>query len=106
MSEIKARYRNKLKKVIIEVWNGEKWLYVRTLSDPLIEFNTECLAKVSQNKANNEQKQPETFVQDLLNAPKKKDTKPFADRLFDDLGLNSPPKKEVRDDDIKELEDL
>ena len=75
MNELKARYRNKLKKIIIEVWNGEKWLYVKTLADPLTEFKDECLAKVSQNKPINEPKNPERFVESLLSEPVKQDTK-------------------------------
>lgn len=43
--EAKARYRQKLGKTVIEVWNGEKWIYVRTLKNPLIEFRQECLKK-------------------------------------------------------------
>ena len=72
--EIKARYRNKLKKVIIEVWNGEKWLYVKTLSDPLKEFRKECLDKVSFYKEQNIVKEPGKFVQPLLNENLKEDT--------------------------------
>lgn len=71
---IKARYRNKLKKVIIEVWNGEKWLYVKTLRDPLIEFKEECLSKVSLNEAENKPKEAEKFGQYLLTEPSKEDT--------------------------------
>jgi hypothetical protein len=71
---IKARYRNKLKKVIIEVWNGQKWLYVKTLNDPLVDFKTECLAKVSLNAPVNEEKKPQKFGQYLLDAPLKQDT--------------------------------
>lgn len=73
-NELKARYRNKLKKIIIEVWNGEKWIYVKTLSEPLIEFREECLAKVSSNSPVLEQKTPQKFGQYLLNEPSKKDT--------------------------------
>jgi hypothetical protein len=72
-NEIKARYRNKLKKVIIEVWNGQKWLYVKTLSDPLVEFKQECLAKVSLNAPINEEKTPQRFGQYLLDEPLKQD---------------------------------
>lgn len=76
MKDIKARYRNKVGKIIIEVWNGEKWLYVKTLSDPLKEFSAECLAKVSLNKPINEQKDTQKFAQDLLPEPLKQDTIP------------------------------
>ena len=72
--EIKARYRNKLKKIIIEVWNGDKWVYVKTLSDPLIEFKQECLAKVSLNKGENKEKDAQRFSYGLLNEPVKQDT--------------------------------
>lgn len=72
MEEIKARYRNKVGKIIIEVFNGEKWIYVKTLSNPLNEFNAECLAKVSQNKAKIEDKTPQTFAQAPLTDQEKK----------------------------------
>ena len=81
-TNIKARYRNKVGKVIIEVWNGDKWLYVKTLRDPLIEFNAECLAKVSLNKAKNDQKSGETFAYSILTEQKKDDTKNIS---LDDL---------------------
>lgn len=74
MIDIKARYRNKLKKIIIEVWNGEKWLYVKTLADPLTEFKAECLAKVSLNHPIIEEKQPQKFAYELLTEPTKQDT--------------------------------
>lgn len=73
MTEIKARYRNKLKKIIVEVWNGEKWLYVKTLLDPLTEFKAECLAKVSQNTPKNEEKEAQKFAYDRLGEQQKKD---------------------------------
>ena len=78
---IKARYRNKLKRIIIEVWNGERWLYVKTLSDPLKEFNAECLAKVSLNKPILTEKEPQKFSYCLLKEHSKQDTKP---KLSDD----------------------
>ena len=71
--EIKARYRNKVGKIIIEVFNGEKWIYVKTLSNPLNEFKAECLTKVSLNEAQNKEKQAQTFAQSLLNDTLKKD---------------------------------
>jgi hypothetical protein len=91
MIDIKARYRNKLNKIIIEVWNGEKWLYVKTLSNPLKEFEAECLAKVSPNKAENGEKSPQTFAKCLLTERLNKDTKrefmkPVDDLLEDVLG--------------------
>ena len=73
-SELKARYRNKLKKIIIEVWNGEKWIYVKTLADPLIEFNAECLEKVSSNSFVFKEKQAQKFGQSLLTEQSKQDT--------------------------------
>lgn len=79
--QIKARYRNKVGKIIIEVWNGDKWLYVKTLSNPLIEFKEECLAKVSLNKEEIENKEPEKFFYYTLNEPKKEDTKLEKDLL-------------------------
>lgn len=72
--EIKARYRNKLSKIIIEVWNGEKWLYVKTLSDPLKEFQGECLAKVSQNTSKKAEINHQKFSYEILNEPQNKDT--------------------------------
>lgn len=72
--DLKARYRNKLKKIIIEVWNGEKWIYVKTLLDPLKEFRQECLAKVSLKEPINNQKENERFAYSLLNEPKTQDT--------------------------------
>jgi len=72
--KIKARYRNKVGKIIIEVWNGDKWLYVKTLSNPLKEFEQECLRKVSLNGPIKQQNQPEKFVQDLLSEVSDKDT--------------------------------
>jgi len=75
MNEVKARYRNKLSKIIIEVWNGQKWLYVKTLSDPLKEFKAECLAKVSLNEGENTEKSSQKCVYGLLSEPVKQDTK-------------------------------
>ena len=74
--EIKARYRNKVGKIIIEVWNGEKWLYVKTLSNPLSEFRAECLTKVSNFKEQNNQNNAKEFAQSLLREPLQKDTPP------------------------------
>ena len=72
--DLKARYRNKLNKIIIEVWNGEKWIYVKTLSDPLKEFKQECLAKVSFSTGENKEKESEKFAYSLLTEPTNKDT--------------------------------
>lgn len=77
--EIKARYRNKVGKIIIEVFNGEKWLYVKTLSNPLIEFNAECLAKLDkkcldsthENEINNDKKFVYASLREL--SPEQKD---------------------------------
>lgn len=74
MNEIRARYRNKLSKIVIEVWNGQKWIYVKTLSDPLKEFNAECLAKVSLNEGKNEIKDTQKCVYSLLSEQNKQDT--------------------------------
>jgi hypothetical protein len=82
MNEVKARYRNKLSKIIIEVWNGEKWLYVKTLSDPLKEFKAECLAKVSLNDGVNTEKDTQKFSQSQLRELQKQDTK---SHLVDDM---------------------
>lgn len=100
----KARYRNKLKKIIIEVWNGEKWVYVKTLLDPLTEFRAECLAKVSSKQPVLEQKESQKFGQYLLNELPKKDT--FAEKLFNELGLNEKPKKEVTEEEVKKLAEI
>jgi hypothetical protein len=70
---MKARYRNKLKKIIVEVFNGERWLYVKTLTDPLVEFKAECLAKVSQNSPKNSPNINQTFAQDKLTDTLEKD---------------------------------
>lgn len=75
-NDIKARYRNKVGKIIIEVFNGEKWIYVKTLSNPLNEFKQECLAKVSLNKVKKEEKLPDKFAQSSLNESSLKDTLP------------------------------
>lgn len=72
--QIKARYRNKLKKIIIEVWNGEKWIYVKTLLDPLIEFKEECLAKVSLKQDEKSQINNQKFEQFSLTEQQKQDT--------------------------------
>jgi hypothetical protein len=74
--DIKARYRNKVGKIIIEVWNGEKWLYVKTLSNPLKEFNAECLDKVSNSKEQNVQNNAKECAQSLLREPLEKDIPP------------------------------
>lgn len=71
--EIKARYRNKLKKIVIEVWNGKRWIYVKTLADPMIEFKEICLAKVSSKHEQNEEKDGQKFLQSPLTAPENRD---------------------------------
>lgn len=71
---IKARYRNKVGKIIIEVWNGEKWIYVKTLSNPLVEFKAECLAKVSLNQPKIDQNNVQKCEQSILSEPVKQDT--------------------------------
>ena len=85
-NQIKARYRNKLDKIIIEVWNGEKWLYVKTLKNPLIDFSMECLEKVSCNTPILEQKEPQKFGQSILSEPSKQDIlqvlKKFDDEIY------------------------
>ena len=68
--DIKARYRNKVGKIVMEVWNGEKWLYVRQLNSPLDDFKHECLAKLGIECLNNthesNKKTPQTFGYYLL----------------------------------------
>ena len=75
--KFKGRYRNKLDKIVAEVFNGEKWIYIKTLSDPIKDFPEECLAKVSQNSGQNVKKGNETFAQSSLTESsnsEKKDT--------------------------------
>lgn len=106
--EIKARYRNKLKKVIIEVWNGEKWVYVKTLSDPLTEFRDECLAKVSPKNPILEEKQFQKFAQFSLSELSQKDTSILeqAKKAQEDALKFIPPKKKLTDAEIKQLEEM
>lgn len=107
--EIKARYRNKLSKIIIEVWNGEKWLYVKTLSDPLKEFQAECLAKVSLSTGQNKEKDSKKFAYDCLSEPLKQDTSNIVSiegKVKSGMSENSITLKELQDAQNKLMKDL
>ena len=56
---MKARYRNKLNKIIIELFYEGKWYYIKTLPAPQTLFFKECLEKVSFLEA---QKQNKTEI--------------------------------------------
>lgn len=106
MEEVKFRYRNKEGKIQVQKLMNNKWIS-RTLPTPEVTFNWLCPPEVSENSPVLEEKTPQRFGQYLLNAPSKEDTKvKFADKLFEELGLDKPPAKKVTDDEIKELEDL
>jgi hypothetical protein len=72
---MKGRYRNKLNKIVAEVFNGDRWIYIKTLSDPLIDFPQECHAKVSLKEPVLTQKDTQKCAQSPLNEPLKIDTK-------------------------------
>jgi hypothetical protein len=76
MKELKliGRYRNKLNRIVAEVWNGSKWVHIKTLADPLKDFPQECLTKVSNSNPINESKEPQKCGQYLLSEPLELDT--------------------------------
>lgn len=54
---MKARYRNKLGKIIVELFYRDKWNYIKTLPSPEKLFEKECLEKVSYLNAQNQEKE-------------------------------------------------
>ena len=71
---METRYRNKLGKIVVELKIADKWLYVKTLSDPIKDLNQECLDKVSFLIEQNKQKEAQKFSQSALTDVSNKDT--------------------------------
>lgn len=59
---MKARYRNKLNKIIVELEYEGKWYYIKTLPPPQVLMEKECLAKVSSLEAQKLDRNTENVV--------------------------------------------
>lgn len=74
---MKARYRNKLNKIIVELEYEGTWYYIKTLPDPAKLFEKECLDKVSFLEARK-------YVSDVLNTQE-----------VPTININGTPKKDI-----------
>lgn len=87
--DIRTRYRNKLEKIIVELFYEGKWYYIKTLPTPDKLFEKECLDKVSQLKAKkseiNEEEQEKVRLTDINTSFVKDIPKPLTKEEIDKL---------------------